>query len=96
MSGEQQEQQKTKAELFAENPDRFEDLKTVLIVVKRDPESNKIMILNQCQTIEEAFIVEGYLKDALDAFRNAVRIKQAQTGIVKANGRPRMRDIFRR
>lgn len=79
-------EEKSKAELFQENPDRFEDLKNCLLVVKRDPESKKLFVLNQCETIEESFIVEGYVKDANMAFRAATRVRAAQTGIAKPNG----------
>lgn len=75
--------EKSKQELFAENPDRFEDLKNCLLVVKRDPETKQIMILNQCTNIEESFIVDGYIKDGMTAYRTALRVRQAQTGIVK-------------
>jgi hypothetical protein len=91
-----EEPQKTKEELFQENPDRFEDLKNCLMVVKRDTDTNKIMILNQCKDIEEGFIVEGYIKDAMAAFRGALRMKQAQEGIVKANGKHNILDFARR
>lgn len=75
--------EKSKEELFQENPERFEDLKNCLLVVKRDPETQKIMILNQCQSIDEAFITEGYVTDGMAAFRNAVRVKQMETQIIK-------------
>ena len=75
--------EKSKEELFQENPERFEDLKSCILVVKRDPETKKLLVLNQCESIEESFITEGYIKDAMSLFRNAVRIKMAKTGIVK-------------
>ncbi len=85
MSG--QEPEKTKEEVFAENPERFEDMKNCLLVVKRDPESNKIMILNQCKDVEENMIVEGYIRDGMAAHRNALRIRAANTAsIIKPKG----------
>lgn len=83
-----EETQKTKAELFAENPDRFEDLSLCKIVIKKDPESGKFLVLNQCENIEDAFIVEGYMREALEAYRNAVRVQKAKGSIISAGGRP--------
>lgn len=73
----------SKEELFKDNPERFEDLKNCLLVVKRDPETKKLLVLNQSESIEESFVVEGYIKDAMAAFRNAVRLRVSQHGIVK-------------
>lgn len=81
------ESDKTKAELFAENSDRFEDLKDCLLVVKIDPETKKLMILNQCRNFDESFIIEGYVKESMIGYRTALRIKAAKTqDIVKPNG----------
>lgn len=74
--------EKSKDELFAENPERFEDLKNCLLVVKRN-EEGKMVILNQCESIDEAILVEGYTHDAMLAFRGAMRVRAAQSGIVK-------------
>ena len=79
--------EKSKAEIFAENPERFEDLKNCLLVVKRDPETKRLVILNQAESIEDCFVIEGYVRDAMMAFRNAVRARAAAVGIAKPNGK---------
>ena len=70
--------EKSKAELFSENPERFEDLKNTLLVVKRNEDGNMV-VLNQCQTVEESYVVEGYVQEASAAFRGAVRVRDLQT-----------------
>ena len=86
--------EKSKEELFAENPERFEDLKNCMLVVKRDPETKRLLVLNQCESIDESFILEGYVKDAMASFRAAVR-KEAASRIVKPNGNGKMMDFVR-
>ena len=78
--------EKSKSEIFQENPERFEDLKNCLLVVKRDPETKRLLVLNQSESIDECFIIEGYVRDAMAAFRAAVRA-EAKSNIVKANGK---------
>ena len=78
--------EKSKEELFQENPERFEDLKNCLLVVKRDPETKRLLVLNQSESIDESFIIEGYVRDAMVAFRAAVRA-EAKSNIVKPNGK---------
>ena len=89
-----QEPEKSKEELFAENPERFEDLKNCILLIKRDPETKRLLVLNQCESIDEGFIVEGYVRDAMAAFRAAVR-KEAASRIVKPNGNGKMMDFVR-
>ncbi len=43
---------KTKAELFASDPDRFIDAQEVLFVIGRNPEG-KLMIMNRCMTMAD-------------------------------------------
>ena len=81
-----QEPEKSKETLFAENPERFEDLKNCMLVVKRDPETKRLLVLNQCESIDESFILEGYVRDAMAAFRAAVRA-EAKSKIVKPSGK---------
>lgn len=42
----------TKAELFAQDPDRFIDAQEVLFVIGRDPEG-RLMIMNRCMTMAD-------------------------------------------
>ncbi len=83
----------SKAELFAENPDRFEDLKKCLLVVKRN-DDGKMMFLIQCETEEEGAVLQVQFMDSMLAWRGAMRAKKAQTGIVKPNGRPHFMQGF--
>lgn len=79
---------KTKAELFAENPDRFEDLEKVLMVVKRN-EDGQLMILNQVSTVEELWIVKGAVEQNVN-IRVAVAQQKQQImkpKIVTGNGK---------
>ena len=95
--------QKTKAELFAENPDRFVDLTEIVFAIFRDPETNKISrTLTQMESIEESFVVEGRTRESCETFRMMVRTKAAQTKsiqVVKGNGKGIMngaRNLFKR
>lgn len=76
---ESSQSEKTKQELFNKNPDRFEDLKNCLLVVKRDPETKKLFIMNQIENDEETFIVEGRIKQLMDANRVHRLMKNQQT-----------------
>ena len=90
-----QEPEKSKEQNFQENPERFEDLKNCMLVVKRDPETKRLLVLNQCESIDESFILEGYVRDAMAAFRAAVR-QEAASRIVKPNGKGNILDFARR
>ena len=72
---------KTKAELFAENPERYEDLKEVLIVVKKvqtEDGGYDYAILNQCESIRECEMIETRLRDAMFSWRASIRLRSQQ------------------
>jgi hypothetical protein len=85
---QEQEQPKTKAELFAENPDRFEDLQGVLLVVKRHPEDGRLMVLNQIANTDDCWLVKGYVEQQINIRAAQCQMKQEAMNpkIVKANG----------
>jgi len=92
---------KSKAELFAENPDRFEDLTECVLVIKRTEKENGkagMSVMVQAQSDNEAILAKEYAKRALDAFsaQLAMRSAQSESRIVTPNGvrPPRMRDKF--
>ena len=79
---------KTKAELFAENPDRFIDSAECPLLVIRDIESGQLKNISINCDIDESFIIEGRMAEAFRAYRAALRQKMAKTGlsVVKKNG----------
>ena len=80
--------EKSKAELFAENPDRFVDLAEIVFAVFRDPETGEVnKTLPQCRSIQETYIAEGYTRDSLALYRAALREKSKASRIVPANGK---------
>jgi len=91
--------EKTKAELFAENPDRFEDLEKVLVMVKRHPETGQLgIIINPSagremsfsEAYEECLKLKSYVEHKLGKYLDGVELKAAQrakmTEIQKPNG----------
>ena len=91
--------QKTKAELFAENPDRFQDLEEVIIQVSRHPENGMLGILMRFgvneestkEVYEEALQVQSYVTRKISQFLSLLEAETAKkkqaTEIVKPNGR---------
>ena len=86
--------QKTKAELFAEDPDRFEDIHSVLLIVKRDPEKG-VMVMNRCLRREDLRDVQFEVNLAVLQRHGELLAAAAQQGIVKpgANGHGFMNGI---
>jgi len=72
---------KNKVKLFEANPDQFEIIDECLIIVKRDPETKRMQVLNNCELgqPEMDYIIKGYVHDGMQAFRYACRAKAAAT-----------------
>lgn len=91
--------EKTKAELFAEDPDRFVDRKSLLVSVERHPEYGvlgiAINIGREGQTandaMQEAGSVQSFINRKMTKFVDKIEealIKRSQaTAIVKSNGK---------
>ena len=78
------EQQKTKAEIFAENPDRFEDIKNVSLIVK--PMDGSYGILINVQTLNEVDIIKCRVNRYLDQVATQMQLaalKEKSGGLVK-------------
>lgn len=91
--------EKTKAELFAEDPDRFQDMHDVAFAIIRHPENG---ILGHCIKIgkegdritdvyEEALKLQSFADRKISAFLDHIDIEIASrnkaTSIVKPNGK---------
>lgn len=91
---------KTKAELFAEEPDRFVDCNEILFAISRHPESkilgNFVNIAREGMSItdvyEECLKLKAFADRKLGQFMNGLDLQIAERNkaaqIVKANGKP--------
>ena len=91
--------EKSKAELFAEDPDRFADRQSLLFSVERHPQYKVLgHMMNIAregmtgnQALEEAMVVQKFIERKLTHYIDALEInikKRAEAvGIVGANGK---------
>lgn len=78
-------EEKTKEQLFAENPDRFEDLENILFAVKRNEEGRLIVLTKQMST-DDLCRVRCITADTLREYSMLQRIEKAKqngAGIIK-------------
>jgi len=96
MSEGEEQRQPTKAELFEQNPDLFMNVDELPLFVTRDPESGKIKNVSiRIKNYEEACLVEIEVRDALNAFRYALKMQAQKKKIITPNGNGKFFDALR-
>lgn len=78
-----------KAEAFAQNPDNFVDVRDCLLIIQKNAE-NKYAVMNNCKSVEEVFMADGFARESCQNRRDQIRVIQMQkqqSGIVLPNGR---------
>ena len=81
MSGETPDQapEKTKAELFAENPDRFEDTNDILLCIKK-VEGKYMFMLDPRMSDIDAYVIRGMAWDRIVEFQTIRGMEKMKNG----------------
>ena len=72
--------EKTKKEEFEANPENFINVHDCLLVVKREDKEDKkfYSVMNNCKSIEDVYMAQGFVDEALQNRRDMIRVAQAQ------------------
>lgn len=65
---------------FEKSPENFINIFDCLLVVKREEREEKkfFSVLNNCKSIEDVFMAEGFVSESLQNRRDQIRVIQAQ------------------
>ena len=82
--GEHVIKEQTKKEEFEKNPENFVNIHDCMLVVQRHEKEGKkfFSVMNNCKSIEDVFMTDGFTSESLQNRRDQIRVIQAQ----KAHG----------
>lgn len=88
--GEARRKLEEKKAEFEANPENFININDCLLVVQRieDEEGKKrFAVMNNCRSIEDVFMADGFAKESCQNRRDQIRVIQAQQkSIIVPNG----------
>lgn len=68
-----------KAKEFLENPDNFVNIHDcLLVIIRQDGEGNRYAVMNNCKSIQDVFMADGFARESLQNRRDQIRVLQAQ------------------
>jgi hypothetical protein len=91
--GEAALKEQTKKEEFEKNPDDFVNVHDCMLIVQRHEKEGKkfFSVMNNCQSIEDVFVTEGFANEAMQNRRDQIRVIQSSKnrgGIQVASSMP--------